>query len=279
VRHRFFRPARQSGLVASLLAVMLGAAFDAGEANADALDAILARGKLLVGTKSDYPPFGYRNEAGAVVGFEPDLAQEVAQKLGVALELMPVATATRLPLLIDGKIDLIIATMNDTPERRKQVAIIQPSYYASGVNVFAAKSAHLRLWQQLRGKPVCMIEGSFYIREIKERYGPEVTTFKSTSEMYTALRQAACAAAVYDDTALIAQLQRSEWRQFEMPLRSIMVEPWGMAVRLGESRLESIISDLVREWHRSGRIEALERKWKIPPSAFAEEMHHKLAEN
>ncbi len=97
--------------------------------------------------------------------------------------------------------------------------------------------------------------------------------------MYTALRQATCAAVAYDDTALVAQLQRTDWQQFEMPLRSIMVEPWGMAVRLGESRLDAILSELVRDWHRSGRIEALERKWKIPPSAFAEEMHRKLAEN
>ena len=270
---------RQQSVRIALLAGLLAASLPGGAAKADALDAIVARGKLLVGTKADYPPFGFRDETGAVVGFEPDLALDIARKLGVALELVPVATATRLPLLIDGKIDLVIATMNDTPERRKQVDFIEPSYYASGVNVFAAKSEHLRLWQQLRGKSVCTIEGSFYIPEIKERYGPDITTFKSTGEMYAALRQASCAAIAYDDTALIAQLQRAEWQQFEMPLRSILVEPWGMAVRLGESRLEAVLSELARDWHRSGRIEALERKWKIPPSSFAEEMHRKLAEN
>ena len=103
-------------------------------------------------------------------------------------------------------------------------------------------------------------------------------TFKNTNEMYEALRQDRCISVVYDDTAIIGQLQISDWREFEMPLLSILVEPWGMAVRLGEIRLEKVLSDQVREWHRTGRIAALEEKWHIPHSGFAEEMHRKYLE-
>ncbi len=248
------------------------------EAWADALDEITARGVLVVGTKTDYQPFGSRDASGAIVGFEPDLARDIAAALKVKLELVPVISSTRIPLLLDGKLDLIIATMNDTAERRKLVDVVQPGYYASGVNALAPRSLHLHVWQQLRGKPVCMIDGSFYVGDIKRRYEPEILTFKNTVEMYGALANERCAAVIYDDTAIIGQLQSPDWQAYEMPLLSIMVEPWAMAVRLGEIRLEKVLSDTVKHWHSTGRIAALEDRWRIPHSIFAEEMHRKYSE-
>jgi polar amino acid transport system substrate-binding protein len=150
---------------------------------AGSLDDIRARGVLVVGTKADYQPFGFRDEAGTIVGFEPDLAAEVAKALGVKLKLVPVVATTRVAMLNSGEVDLVIATMNDTPERRKQVDFVEPSYYASGVNVLAPKSANLHVWQQLRDKPVCSVAGSFYLAEIKDRYGPDLHLYKDTNQV------------------------------------------------------------------------------------------------
>ena len=63
--------------------------------------------------------------------------KEVADKLGVKLEIEPVVSSNRMQFLQQGKIDLMIATMNDKPDRRQVVGIIDPLYYASGVNVLA----------------------------------------------------------------------------------------------------------------------------------------------
>jgi len=273
-RRVFPRWCRLAGVLAFATASLL----PTGHSNADALDQIKARGVLVVGTKADYRPFGFRDASGAIVGFEPDLAKDIAAGLGVRLELVPVVGSTRIQLLSDGKLDLLIATMNDTPERRKLVDIVQPSYYASGVNALAPRSLQLHVWQQLRGKPVCTIDAAFYVEDIRQRYEPEILTFKNTVEMYNALTRQRCVSVVYDDTAIIGQLQNPDWREFEMPLLSIMVEPWGMAVRLGETRLEEALSDQVKDWHRSGRIVALEEQWRIPHSGFAEEMHRKYTE-
>jgi len=273
-RRVFPRWCRLVGVLAFAAASLL----PTGHSNADALDQIKTRGVLVVGTKADYRPFGFRDASGAIVGFEPDLAKDIAAGLGVRLELVPVVGSTRIQLLSDGKLDLLIATMNDTPERRKLVDIVQPSYYASGVNALAPRSLQLHVWQQLRGKPVCTIDAAFYVEDIRQRYEPEILTFKNTVEMYNALTRQRCVSVVYDDTAIIGQLQNPDWREFEMPLLSIMVEPWGMAVRLGESRLEEALSDQVKDWHRSGRIVALEEQWRIPHSGFAEEMHRKYTE-
>ena len=261
---------------ALVLGVILGfAAVD--QARAGSLDDIRARGTLIVGTKADYQPFGFRNDTGTIVGFEPDLAAEMAKALGVSLKLVPVVATTRVSLLESGEIDLVIATMNDTPERRKQVDFVEPSYYASGVNVLAPKSAHLHVWQELRGKPVCSVEGSFYIAEINDRYGPDLHLYKDTTHVYAAVKSGECFAA-YDDAALIGQLQMAEWQDYEMPLRSILVQPWGIAVKQGNTGLAAFVGDLVKKWHASGHIEELEKAWHIPPSVFAEEMHRRYAD-
>lgn len=272
------RASARSSTLAGLFGLVAASLVATGMARADELDDIASKGVLVVGTKADYQPFGFRDDSGAIVGFEPDLARDLAAALGVKLELVPVVSTNRIPLLVEGKLDLIIATMNDTPERRKLIDIVEPSYYASGVNALAPRSLHLHVWQQLRGKPVCMIEGSFYVGEITQRYAPELITFRNTGDMYDALMRERCRSVVYDDTAIVGRLQSPDWRDYEMPLLSIMVEPWGIGVRLGAARLEKRIADQVKEWHRSGRIAALEDRWHIPHSAFAEDMHRKYVE-
>ncbi|MBV9419961.1 MAG: transporter substrate-binding domain-containing protein, partial [Alphaproteobacteria bacterium] len=129
---------------------VLAALAAAVPATAQTLDKIKQRGVLTVGTKADYNPFGFRDPSGAIVGFEPDLAKDVADRLGVKVELEPVVSSNRMQFLQQGKIDLMIATMNDTPERRKIVGIIEPDYYASGVNVFLNKKAGIKSWDQLK---------------------------------------------------------------------------------------------------------------------------------
>src|ERR1700731_618903 len=131
-----------------LLAVIAALAAAAVPATAQTLDKIKQRGVLTVGSKADYKPFGFRDPSGAIVGFEPDLGKDVADRLGVKLEIEPVVSSNRMQFLQQGKIDLMIATMNDTAERRKTVGIIEPDYYASGVNVFLLKKAGIKSWEQ-----------------------------------------------------------------------------------------------------------------------------------
>lgn len=253
------------------VAVFLGIA----AAKADVLDDIKKRGMLIVGTKADYKPYGFRDPSGKIVGIEPALAANVAKRLGVKLELVPVVASNRIQFLEQGKIDLMIATMNDTPERRKIVDIVDPPYYASGTNLLAPKSAHLTDWSQLRGKPVCLIQGAFYNKELQEKYGVQPLAFKGTTEAYTALKSGNCVGVAYDDTALYGQLLDLAWKGYEVPLKSILVEPWGLAVRNGEVKFAAFMHNAVIAWHKSGLILSLEKKYGIPNSRFAEEMHDK----
>ena len=258
-------------IAATLVLGMLGARV----VNADVLDDVKKKGVLVVGTKADYRPFGYLDPSGKVVGFEPDLAADVAKRLGVKLELTPVVASNRIQFLQQGKIDLMIATMSDTPERRKTVDIVEPDYYASGTNVMAKKSDKIASWQQLKGKTVCLIQGSFYNKELQEKYGIEGVAFPGTAEAYSALRNGNCVAFAYDDTAIVGELQKAEWGDYEMPLESILVQPWGLAVKTGEKGFADFMSKTITDWHKTGFIQQLEKKHGIKATKFAQEMRDK----
>src|SRR6185312_9737458 len=110
---------------------------------------VLQNGVLRVGVQGALRPWSYRDPKGNLVGIEPDLARDVADTMGVKLELVQIESANRMQFLQQGRIDLLIGAMSDTPERRKVVGIIHPDYWISGTNVLAKKGA-VKSWEDLR---------------------------------------------------------------------------------------------------------------------------------
>lgn len=235
------------------------------------LDTIKQRGVIKVGTKADYAPFGYRNAGGEVVGLEPDLAADVAQRLGVKLELVPVASANRMKFLQDGAIDLMIATMTFRPDRDEAVGIPRPFYYASALAALTPKASGLRTWEELQDKAVCVVQGAAYNRDIKARLIPQ----KDAEELLNALKQGKCAAAAYDSAFFVGKLQEPDWSDYEMTLPQVNPEPWGLAVKKEDKEFIDYMAGVITDWHKSGKIVELENKWKIPASPFAAEMNNK----
>lgn len=260
---------KQLALAAGMAALATGAV--SGAASADAISDIRARGKIIVGVKADYAPYGFLNSDGEIVGIEPELAQDVADVLGVELELVPVVSSNRMQFLEQGKIDLMIATMTDTQERRGVVQIVDPNYYSSGTNVLT--KGNFTQWEDLKGAPVCGIQGAFYNRKTSEEFGAEIVAFKGTSEALTALKQNRCVAFVYDDSFIVSRLAEADWEGWKMPLPTIDDAPWGLAVQKGEDAFGALMSGMVVKWHVSGRILALEEKYGLEQTPFAKKMH------
>lgn len=245
----------------------------AGAANADILDEIQERGELVVGVKADYRPYGYLNEAGEIVGIEPELAQDVADRLGVDLKLVAVVASNRMEFLNQGRTDLMIATMTDTAERRGVVDILDPDYYSSGTNIISRTASNFEEWNDLAGVPVCGVQGAFYNRKMTEEFGAEIVGFTGTSEALNALAQGRCAAFVYDDSFLASRLQEPEWADYEMALDTIDDAPWGVAVPNGEEQFARFVSGIVVDWHVTGRIVELEQEFGLEPTPFTNRMH------
>lgn len=247
----------------------------ASPAHADRLETVEKRGALVVGVKTDYPPFGMLDHAGAIVGYEPDIAREIAKRLGVEARLVGVSAANRLQKLEDGSVDLIIATMGDTAERRQIATLIEPSYYASGANVMTPAGKSFNNWGDLRGRKICATQGALFNRPMVERYLLDLQVFNGARDAKLALRDGRCAAWLYDDTAIAGDLLNPEWVGYEMPLPSTLLTPWSMALAAAErgGRLARSIEDIVAEWHRDGFFLELEKRWKLKPSPFVAQNH------
>lgn len=246
----------------------------------EGLKKILAAGKVVVGVKADYKPFGYRDTDGKIIGLEVDLAQKLADTLGVTLETVPVIASNRMQFLQQGQIDVMIATMTDTLDRREMVGIKGPNYYASGTAALTPKALKLTKWEELKGKPVCGVQGSFYLQKVEQVYGATIVAFGNAAEAKQALRDKKCLAYVYDDTTIGADYAAGGWDDFEMSLPIEDFAPWGMAVAKPEENcaLGQIVSGLQYSWHRDGTLIGEETKWGVTASPFLVEMHDRLAD-
>lgn len=269
-------PARGRGHPIAFLLLLALLWASSGVASAqDPLDGIRSRGVLVVGVKSDYPLFGQVGPAGGLEGLEADLANLLAERLGVRAQLVAVSSATRLQRLEDGSVDLLIATLGDTEQRRNIATLLEPNYYASGVNLMVPPGSAIRDWAELRGRPVCATQGAYFNRLIAERYLVDLQVFGNNRDARLAVRAGRCVGWIYDDTAIAGDLRTPEWEGWAMPLTSALVTPWAMALPRGarDSALRRAVEDAVAEWHRDGTLISLERRWGIPASDFLRRTH------
>ncbi len=241
---------------------------------ADGVDAIKQRGTLNVGVKADYKPFGYRDPTGNVVGIEPDLAADIAKRLGVKLELVPVGASNRIEFLQQGKVDLLIATMSDRPERRRVVQAIEPLYYSDYVNILLNKKAGINDWADLKGKPVCATSGAWYNKDVAKSYGPEIVAFDGSEKPLFAMKQGNCVGYLYDQTFLQGKLLEDEWKtDYALPLKGVLPSPWMIAVALDNASLQKLLEDATKDWMKTGFIVDTEKKWGISPTEYSLLMH------
>jgi len=266
------------GLFFGALALLALALWSPAPASArDTMADVKQRGVLIVGVKSDYKPFGYLDPSGKIVGLEPDLAADVARRLGVKVQYVPVVAANRLQFLQQGRIDLLIATMSDTPEREQLVGIIKPSYYASGADILAKKGSGLKTWDDVKGKKLCGIQGAYYNKSAEDKYGATLVAFTGTTEALNALKEGSCVGFLFDDTFNNPRTSTPEFSSYETPLPSIEVVPWGVAVAKDDPKFNAFMSDVVKDWHKTGLILSLEKKYQIPQSDYAKKMNQEAA--
>ncbi len=278
-----YQPKKSLGLIAAAAALVFASSASQAAGHKctnDTWNKVMQRGKMVVGVKADYKPWGYRDTSGNIVGMEADMAKIAADAMGVDLELVAVQSSNRMQFLENGKIDLMIATMSDRPDRRKIVGIVQPNYYTSGTNVLAPKGVKITKWEDLRDKPVCGKQGAFYNKVVADRYGAKIVAFTGNAEAKQALRDKKCIAWVYDDSSIMSDLSSGNYDNYEMPLASEDDNPWGLAVPLAEKDciFGNFMSGLTYNLHQSGKLIELEKKWGIQPTQYLKDQNERFSD-
>src|SRR5215510_15167088 len=155
-------------LARTIAAALVGAALSAagiGGAAADKLDDIKARGKLLIGNSETSPPFSSR-ENGKVIGYDVDLAAQVAKRLGVGMEFVPVINSERIPALQQDRIDLAASGMTRADNRRHLIGF-SFAYLVSPHTVIIRKDSGIKAVKQMAEKKLALVRGASVDAELK----------------------------------------------------------------------------------------------------------------
>ena len=133
-----------------------------GDGTAGTLQDVKARGKLVVGVKTDFPPLGFLDKKGVNRGLDIDIAKALSKELfgnEHAVEFVSVTSENRIPLLIAGNVDVIAGTLTITEERKREVDFSMP-YFVTGQTILVRGNSKISKFQDLAGKKVATIRGS-----------------------------------------------------------------------------------------------------------------------
>ncbi|MGG0240212.1 glutamate ABC transporter substrate-binding protein [Bacillus rhizoplanae] len=228
------------------------------------IDQIKERGKLVVGVKYDTNLFGLKNPStGKVEGFDIDVAKALAKKIlgdENKLELKEVTSKTRIPMLKNGDIDAIIATMTITEERKKEVDF-SDVYFKAGQSLLVKKGSKIKdIADVKKGVKVLAVKGSTSTNNIRAK-APEATVleFENYSEAFTALK-AGQGDVLTTDNAILYGMEKQD-ANYEVVGKIFTDEPYGIAVRKGETELTKVINELLKEMKANGEYDKLYEKW------------------
>ena len=133
-------------------------------------------------------------------------------------------------------------------------------------------------WADVRGKPVCVSQGSNYTKPLATEYGAQVKAFRGQPESLLALRGNNCVAAVHvAPTLRMLVAHNPDWKDYATPLPTDLIpSPSVIWVRKGETDTQNALDRIVQDWHRSGWLLDVERKNGMTPSQAVLDLRAKL---
>ncbi|VVN49680.1 hypothetical protein PS687_00033 [Pseudomonas fluorescens] len=243
------------------------------------LERAQARGTLNVCTSDEFPPFkmldAQGKPAGLIMDLIVDLQQQLSARVGqrLKLSLVQVNPLNRLLFLDQGRCEVLVTSLLDTPARRREVDFASPGFYSSAATVFAPKSTPVPDWESLRGKTLCAPATSVWVRPFESRYGVQFASFNGTAEVRKAVADSRCLGAMGDDALYNALARQPEWADYEVKLPGQAPAPWGIALRKGQPALLAAVSSIVEGWHANGLIIELEQRYALAPNAWVAQQH------
>ncbi len=243
-------------LMAGLLAIGL-----ARTAQAQTVDEIITRGVINIGVLIDVPPYGTVNDKQEPDGYDADVAKLLGKYLGVKVNLVPVTGPNRIPFLVTGKVDILVATFGITPERAKQVLFSIP-YSAIENSVFARKDSGINKIDDLKGKRVGVPRGAVQDVLLTNALGTtaKIQRFDDDASTYQALVSGqvdAIAETGFTGRELFAKTPQANAEERFILLR----QPNGITMRKDQFNLHRWVNTFVYYTKNNGELAAIWTKW------------------
>jgi polar amino acid transport system substrate-binding protein len=247
-------------LTASLLLLF------ASTAQADRLDDIKSRGVLVVGVSETTPPFSFRRAAdGRLTGYDLDLVRAVAKRMGLPVEMVPLSSAERIPLLQQGKLDFVATSMTRTPERLREVDFSH-IYFVTPHAVIVKKSSGITSVRQLAGRKASSASTSTAGGNLREAV-PQVNLVyvRDYALAFAALKDGSVDAFTTDATVLAALVRQDAHPEDYLFLPDFTKSRnVGFAMKKDEPRLKAAIDQALLDIEASGEAVKIWDAWFGP---------------
>jgi len=229
------------------------------------LDAILARGELVVGTAANMPPLSMTTRSGEIIGLEADLANYLAYTMGVKLRLEKMQFSKLLGALESGEVDMVISYMTITPRRNLRVAFAGP-YFVSGKCVLTRREALASMESaadiNAANLKLTALEGSTS-QEFVERLIPSATLVTSPDADAGVARvlSGEVDAMLADYPVCLVTHARYPDEGLVSVITRLTYEPLGIALPASDPLLLNFVENLLGGLALSGRLNELNERW------------------
>ena len=274
----------RAGLLAGIrTALGLGLALlaAAGSAHADDLKGTLKKikdsGSITIGHRESSVPFSYYDDQQHVVGYAQALCLKIADAVKAELalpkldiKLNPVTSATRIPLMANGTIDLECGSTTNNLERQKQVAFTL-THFVTANRFLSKKAANIKSLDDLKGKTVVSTSGTSNIKQLTElnasrKLNLNIIPAKDHAEAFLTLETDRAVAFVMDDVLLASLASGSKDPSvYVMSDEPLSIEPYGIMLRRDDPDFKRVVDAAMLALFKSGEVKALYETWFLKP--------------
>src|SRR6476646_9242968 len=267
-------------LLSALVATFLSAAPALAQELTGTLKKIKETGAVSLGHRESSVPFSYYDDRQQVVGYAMDLCARIVDRVKSELKLdkldtklNPVTSATRIPLMANGTIDLECGSTTNNLERQKQVAFTI-THFVTANRWVAKRSAKLNKLEDLKGKTIVSTAGTTNIKQITELNGQKnlamnIISANGHPEAFQMVETGRAVAFVMDDILLYSLAAQSRNpKDYAISAEALSVEPYGIMMRRDDPAFKKVVDNAMVQTYKSGAISGIYDKWfqkPVPP--------------
>lgn len=224
------------------------------------LDKIKEKGVIVMATSPDYPPFETVDDAGNVVGFDIDLANEIAKELGVEIDLKEMSFGTIIDAVRNGQVDIGISGFSITPDRLESVDMTDP-YLIGGQVIVTTSDSGVNGPEDLNGEKVAVGMGSTCEKAAMTIEGAEVVSLDDFNLGFVMLENGSVKAVVADISVANDYIEKND--NFVIAGEPLTYEETAIVVKKGNDDLTEALNKIIKELKENGKIDELKSKWEI----------------
>ncbi len=220
-------------------------------------------GKLVMGLDDSFAPMGFRDEKGEIVGFDVDLAKEVAQRLGRELVLQPIDWDSKEMELASGNIDCIWNGFTINEERLASMEMSAP--YIANSQMILVLDSNIKSKADLTGKEIGVQKGSSALDAVNSdelaKQVSKISEYPQNVDAFNDLKAGRLAAVVADEIMARYYLSTDAYKDLRLLDEALAPESYGIGFKKGNMELRDAVQVALYEMIYDGTAAGISEKW------------------